>query len=438
MKRTNLLRWATPKGALLAALWSVCLCCWSPAPAKAGGFQLNEHGARAMGMGFAVVSADACDISTLFYNPAGLVFLKDGLSVMLGVTPLLPQATFTGPTNLNRSFTTSMDLWAFPLPHLYAAYKTQFGGVSFAAGVGVFVPFGAGTSWNENWTGRNLALRTYLQTISVNPVVSLGFLDNRIAISGGVVYSHGSAELRQRIPNFGTEPFLNLKGEGEYISWNGGITIEPVKGLKIGAAYRSNIQMNYDGRAAFSLDAEGKQALPAGLNNLFADGPGGTSLNLPFDLRTGVSYRFSENFMMELGIDYVGWSSYDTLRIRFDKLPGAPNRSGEVINPRNYYNTPTFRLGAEYNASETLRVRGGAFYDVVPVEARYTQPILPDANRIGLTAGFGANLTENLTADVSYMFVYGLQREVQGSTFNFDGIYNSWANAVSVSFSYRF
>ena len=438
MKQFNLLRRAVPQGALILALWSVCLFSLSPERMKAGGFQLNEHGARAMAMGFAVASADACDVSTIFYNPVGMVFLKDGFSLMLGVTPLLPQATFTGPTNLNRSFTTSMDLWAFPLPHLYAAYKAQFSGISVAAGVGVFVPFGAGTSWNENWTGRNLALRTYLQTISVNPVIAIGLFDNRVSIAGGVVYSHGSAELRQRVPNFGTEPFLNLKGEGDYISWNGGITLEPVKGLKIGAAYRSNIQMTYNGRATFTTDAAGTQALPAGLNNLFADGPGGTSLNLPFDLRTGISYRFSEKFMMELGFDYVGWSSYDTLRIRFDKLPGAPSRSGEVINPRNYYNTPTFRLGTEYNATETLRLRGGAFYDVVPVEARYTQPILPDANRIGVTAGFGVNVSENFVVDFSYMFVYGLQREVKGSTFNFDGIYNSWANAVALSLSYRF
>jgi long-chain fatty acid transport protein len=141
--------------------------------------------------------------------------------------------------------------------------------------------------------------------------------------------------------------------------------------------------------------------------------------------------------MMELGIDYVGWSSYDTLRIRFDRLPGAPSRSGEVINPRNYYNTPTFRIGGEYTASETLQLRAGAFYDVVPVEARYTQPILPDANRIAVTAGAGFKLSDNLTLDVSYMFVYGLQREVTGSTFGFDGIYNSWANALAFSFSYR-
>ncbi len=433
MKQIVSLLRATPVVPLAMALLSILI---TPRSTQAGGFQISEHSARAMAMANAVVSTNGCDVSTIFYNPAGLPFLRDGLSVMVGVTGLLPQATFTGPTNSNRFTTTSMDMWAFPLPHLYAAYKVPQSGLAF--GVGVFVPFGAGTSWNENWTGRNLALRTYLQTITINPTVAYGFLDNRISIAAGVTYSLGSAELRQRIPNFGTEPFLNLKGSGTNISWNAGITVEPVTGLKIGVAYRNNINMKYDGQATFTLDAAGTQPLPAGLNNLFADGAGGTALNLPFDLRTGISYRFSDKFLMEVGFDYVGWSSYDTLRIRFDKLPGAPSRSGEVINPRNYFNSPTFRLGAEYSATETLKVRAGAFFDAVPVAAQYTQPILPDADRIGLTAGVGFALSENFTADVSYMFVYGLQHEVKGSTFGFDGIYNSWANALALSLSYRF
>jgi long-chain fatty acid transport protein len=407
----------------------------TPQAARAGGFQLNEQGARAMALAFAAASGDGADASTVFYNPAGMTQMKDGLHLMLGLTPLLPQATFTGPTNQNRFATTNMELWAFPLPHAYAVYKVPQSDLAF--GLGVFVPFGAGTLWNENWTGRNLAVRTYLQTITINPNVAYAFFDKKLSIAAGLTYSIGHAELRQRVPNFGTEPFLNLRGDGTNISWNAALSVEPVKGLRIGASYRHNINMRYDGNAKFTLDAAGNTPLPAGLNNLFADGPGGTALNLPFDLRTGISYRFSDQFMMELGIDYVGWSSYDTLRIRFDRLPGAPSRSGEVINPRNYYNTPTFRIGGEYTASETLQLRAGAFYDVVPVEARYTQPILPDANRIAVTAGAGFKLSDNLTLDVSYMFVYGLQREVTGSTFGFDGIYNSWANALAFSFSYR-
>jgi long-chain fatty acid transport protein len=409
---------------------------------RAGGFQLNEAGARAMAMGFAVVSGDGADASTIFYNPAGMVFLQDGFQVMAGVTGLLPLATFTGPINQNRFTTTNMELWGFPLPHLYAAYKVPQSDLAF--GLGVFVPFGAGTRWNENWTGRNLAIRTYLQTVTINPNVAIGLLDKKLALSAGLTYSIGHAELRQRVINFNPEPFLNLRGDATRISWNAGAIFSPSDKIKIGVAYRHNILMNYEGNAKFSLDAEGNTPLPAGLNNLFVDGPGGTSLNLPNEIRSGISFRVADNWMVEVGFDYVFWSLYDTLRVNFARAPGAPRRPdgsdnpGSVVNPRNYYNAPIYRLGTEYTASETLKLRAGAFYDVVPVDAAFTQPILPDANRLALTAGAGLKLSSNLTLDLSYMFIYGLQRKVENSVFGFDGIYNTWAHGLSVSIGYRF
>jgi long-chain fatty acid transport protein len=409
--------------------------------ARAGGFQLNDHNARAIAMCFAVVTADGADASTLFYNPAGMSLLKNGFNLTIGGTLLMPGARFTGLTTQNSFKTTAMQQWNFPLPHAYAVYKLESG---WAFGVGLFVPFGAGTRWDENWTGRNLAIRTYIETITINPNISYAFADNKIAVSGGVTYSIGKAQLQNRVINFAPEPFLNLEGSGSAISWNAGIIAEPVTGLRIGAAYRHNINMKYDGNAKFTLDAAGTQPLTGGLNNLFADGPGGTALNLPFDLRTGISYRFSEKFMAEIGFDYVGWSSYDTLRVNFNKAPGAPRKAdgtdnpGVVINPRNYNNAPTFRAGAEFTASDALKLRAGAYYDVVPVDAQFTQPILPDANRIGVSVGAGIKISDAISVDAGYLFVYGLQREVKGSTFGFDGVYNSWANVASVSLTCRF
>jgi long-chain fatty acid transport protein len=421
----------------------VCaLVCVGGTKLSAGGFQLNDHNARAVGMAFAVLTADGADASTLFYNPAGMSLLQPGFHLNVGGTLLMPGARFTGVTTQNDFRTTNMDQWYFPLPHLYALYKLPESGLAF--GVGVFVPFGAGTRWGENWTGRNLAIKTYIQTITINPNVSYAFLDNKVSLSVGLTYSLGHAEIQNRVINFSPEPFLNLEGNGSAISWNVGAVVEPVAGLRVAAAYRHNINMKYDGDAKFTLDAAGTQPVTGGLNNLFADGPGGTALNLPFDLRTGISYRFSPTFMAEIGFDYVGWSSYDTLRVNFSKAPGAPRKAdgsdnpGVVVNPRNYRDAPVFRAGVEITTSEFLKLRLGAYYDVVPVEARFTQPLLPDANRIGGSVGLGFRFSDAVSLDVGYLFVYGLQRQVENSTFGFDGVYNSWANIASASLSVRF
>lgn len=85
MKHILLLLRATPIVPLLVAFLVVLS---TPRSIQAGGFQLNEHGARAMAMGFAVASADGCDVSTIFYNPAGLPFLRDGFSLMVGTQGL--------------------------------------------------------------------------------------------------------------------------------------------------------------------------------------------------------------------------------------------------------------------------------------------------------------------------------------------------------------
>jgi long-chain fatty acid transport protein len=389
-----------------------------------------------MAMAFAVASGDGADASTLFYNPAGMTSLRDGLSVMLGASYLLPGATFAGPTNQNRFDRTTMDTWAFVLPHAYFAYKVPQS--DLAVGVGVFVPFGAGTSWNESWTGRNLAVRTYIQTVTINPNVAYALFDKKLSVAAGFTYSLGHAELRQRVPNFNPEPFLNLVGNGTALSGNAALTFTPDKTWKFGLSYRHNINMRYDGNAKFTADAAGNTPLSGGLNNLFADGPGGTALNLPFDARLGVSCRVTEDWLIELGVDYVGWASYDTLRIRFDRAPGNPSVGTTVINPRNYVNAPVFRIGTEAKVSDVLKLRGGAYYDVVPVEARFTQPILPDANRLGVSAGAGITIGDRFVIDVAYLFVYGFQRQVTGSIFGFDGVYNAWANVASLSLSYSF
>ncbi len=62
--------------------------------AFAGGYQLNEQGARAVGMGGAFV-ARASDPSAIYYNPAGLAFQK-GTNILLGTNIITPSMKFKG------------------------------------------------------------------------------------------------------------------------------------------------------------------------------------------------------------------------------------------------------------------------------------------------------------------------------------------------------
>lgn len=124
----------------------------------AGGFQINEQGAKAMGMGGAF-TAQANDPSAIFFNPAGLGFQK-GTKVMFGTTLIFPSTSSTK---------TKMKSQIFYPSNFYGTYGMD-NGVSF--GLGVYKPFGFGTEWE----GSEVLGNADFQTVFINPTISYNFL----------------------------------------------------------------------------------------------------------------------------------------------------------------------------------------------------------------------------------------------------------------------
>jgi long-chain fatty acid transport protein len=75
---------------LVTLFFAVAFCC----SLFAGGFQINNHGARAMGMGNAF-TAVVNDASAIYWNGAGLVNTY-GTNFMLGTALTFPSTTFMG------------------------------------------------------------------------------------------------------------------------------------------------------------------------------------------------------------------------------------------------------------------------------------------------------------------------------------------------------
>ncbi len=103
--------------------------------AFSGGFQLNEHGARAMGQGGAF-AARASDLSAIYFNPAGLAY-QTGTQIHLGATLIMPQTSFYGPIQLNTNQETKMVSQTFNPINAYVSYQITD---DLVAGVGVNNP----------------------------------------------------------------------------------------------------------------------------------------------------------------------------------------------------------------------------------------------------------------------------------------------------------
>ena len=133
----------------------------------AGGYQINEQDARAVGMGGAFV-ARASDPSAIYYNPAGLTS-QNGINILAGVDFIIPSTSFTSTsTSITSSATTkiSTNSQVFTPINVYGTYQIED---DIVVGLGVYNPFGLGTDWpnSSDWNavyGSLYALKTTVST----------------------------------------------------------------------------------------------------------------------------------------------------------------------------------------------------------------------------------------------------------------------------------
>lgn len=401
-----------------------------------GGFQINEHGARAMAMAGAF-TALAHDPSALFYNPAGLTQLK-GSHFMGGVTLIAPSASFRGPAPQITEYNLESQLFT-PINFYY----TQQINEDFYAGIGINNQYGLGTKWADDWVGRFIALDTEIRTFFITPSVGYKITDC-LSVGIGGVFAFGDVTIERFTqvplpPNYTTpldaEGRVKLAGDGTGFGFTAGALYRPIEILSLGLSFRSSVTMKFEGDA----NSEG----PALLEGRLPSGDISAELTTPWNLTFGAAIFPMCGLTISADFQYIGWSSYDTLAVEFSTYPTSAG--SKTAAARLYEDTYIIRLGAEYQATECLALRGGLLYDNNPVKDEFVEPTLPDADRIGFNIGFGYKLMQNLTLDVAYLYLRFFEREITNSETNyrmgvtpFNGVYNSFAHLFGINFSYNF
>ncbi|OGU28699.1 MAG: hypothetical protein A2X67_09150 [Ignavibacteria bacterium GWA2_55_11] len=395
------------------------------AAAFSGGFQLNEHSSRGVGMAGAFV-ARPFDPSAVFINPGGLPLIKD-VRLYGGGVLILPTSSFVGRYPENPVPHTNMEKNAFFPPHVYAAY----GNGTWGFGIGVFTMFGLGTEWPDKWAGRVLSGTVDLKTFFINPTVAYKPAE-WISIGAGVSYVPSVVLISRRIKTGFTdpqgqpvEPKITLEGTGSGFGWNAGILLMPSESFSIGLAYRSSTKLTFDGKASFS-------DVPQSFSTLFTNGGGKSSFTGPATFQIGGAYRVTELLTLELDYQWTGWSTFDSLKVSLEK---PINGISEIASPRIYQDAFMIRLGAEYVYDESVTIRAGYIFDRNPVPDGYVEPSLPDANRHDLTCGIGWQATPTLRVDAAYMLVLFERRTESESIpeFSFNGTYENRAHLFSIS-----
>ncbi len=404
-----------------------------------GGFQLNEHGARSMAQGGAF-AARALDGSAIFFNPAGLSFQK-GTSFYVGTTLIATAGKYIS----TGSITTEQIKGTFFPTNAYITH-TMDNGLAF--GIGFFSPYGLGTEWPNPWAGDTLAVQTNLKTFYLNPSISYKFSD-QLAIAVGASYVWSDVSLNYRVATYAslapptpTKGTADLTGKGTSFNWNVGIMYKPSADWFIGASYRAQSKVDYSGDVSFTGMGVFSNLLGV---NYFPGGYGKTSITMPSNLFVGIAHDFTSNLTVEADLQYIGWSSYDKLVLDIatgPTIPGAvpiiggmtPQKS-PAAKVKDWTNAYMARLGGEYRL-DPLALRAGFIYDKTPQPINKIEPMLPDANRVEFTVGFGFKFTSMFGIDFAYQAILFQERVASAPDNGFKGTYDSSANLFGLNLSY--
>jgi long-chain fatty acid transport protein len=414
----------------LALLVAVALCWWSSA-ALAAGFALMQQGTAAMGQGNAFV-AEASDASAVFYNPAGLSQLKR-IQVYQGTFLNYPDREFSGggqDSQTNHRFYDSMTAYiAIPVHN------------RVVLGFGFFSPFGMGTAWPPTWAGRYLTTFSSMKTYTLNPVASFKVLDN-LSLAAGVDIMWSKVLLKRKTPvvipgkKF-PDGEIQLTGEGSGMGYNFGMLYEPLTGVKLGAAYRSQIKVNHTGAFTTNL----APPLVAGPSST-----GESTIAYPPSLTMGISYSRFKPFAFEFDTTWTGWSSYSKQKVNLDqqiKINGVPTTT--ITTPKGWHDAWAFRFGASYEVKEWMKLRAGYAYDLTPVPNSSFDPQVPDANRHIFTVGQDLKI-KRFTLGIAYNYILSESRTKNNTVvvngvaapLQANGRYNSDVHSLGLSWSFQF
>ena len=408
--------------ALAALLLAVSL------PVQGSGFALYEHGAKSMGMAGAF-AAQADDGSAMFFNVAGLGFIKDK-QYMGGVTLITSTtADFDGLPPFPGSVSDEQESAIFVVPHAYLVRPVND---SWTFGVGINSPFGLATEWDDDWVGRFVSVRAELRVIDTNFALGWEVDDTfSLGISGIVRYSDVELVRHVGIINPFSQSLADVarvKLEGgfdEGYGWTAGLMWRPTSEFSLGVSYRSKIDVDYSGEGVFTqiptgnpfFDGAVAASIPFG-----QDLPARTTINFPDQAFFAFGYHITSNFYVELDINWNGWSSFQDVRLDF---PENPEFSSVI--PENYDDAYKYMLGFRFDQG-SHQWRFGVLLDETGQPEESVGPLLPDADRLGFTIGYGTQ-----RFDIAYMYLLFDERTSLTNNDAFYGTYDTTAMLLAAS-----
>lgn len=397
----------------------------------AGGYRVSMQGNRQLAMGHAGVAVISSGAESLFFNPGASVYLEDRFNFSAGMNYLVADTKFQNKTygweNETRNPGTPF--------YLYGTYKATDW---MTVGLAVYTPYGSAVDWDRDWQGSHLVNNIDLKAFYFQPTVAFK-VSKHFSFGGGPIFVNGGVTFDRNVSRSMTDEQgkrTSVDIEAKNVTawgWTAGYLVNVDDHLRLGMNYRSKIIMKENsGTAKFSN-------VPGFGKDLFKDGKIKAEMPLPAELTVGASYTW-DKWVFAFDYNRTFWKVYDALVIDF--VDSAVPTS---VNPRNYKDSSTYRVGAQYSVNEQLTVRAGWYYDESPVQKGYFAPETPRNDSRAYTGGLTYKFKNGIGVDLVFSYLHFSDTnssydyfQEDGQNVSFGGTYKSAVTSGGLGITYSF
>lgn len=366
--------------------------------ANAGGFQLTEQSALALGRAYAGVGVDGTDVSGVYYNPATMT-LHPGTQMQLGIVGVGLNLDYAGNNDSRENGRKKPEI----VPHAFVSHQlTDDAWVGFA----LTVPFGLSTDYSNNWDQAADGTSAMIKVIDFNPNFAYK-LSDKVSLGAGFSYQYVEAKLGF---NWTNHPLLgqtsagqsHLKVDGHAWGWNVGMMWTPVETVRIGLSYRSKVEHTVYGN--LRTQSPYLKTMDASVT---MDAPAWAMLSAAWEVNDWLNLYGT--------FRWADWSSFQRLTI------DTPTMS--LPSEKKWKDTYLMTLGYDAKMSDFWTLRGGVGYETSTIsDPTLRTGTIPDADRYWLAIGSSFHWTKNFQTDVAFAHLRGVhERSVYNHKLNTNG-----------------
>ena len=417
--------------AALPSLTLLALCCQH---AWAGGILLYEIGTDNAGLANSGAAARAQGPSTIASNPAGMSYLP-GTQITAGLQVMYGDLSFDRDAGTNSPGSGSGNaLDPIPGGSFFISHELDD---HWSVGFGQYGDFGLAVNYDNDWSGRYFAQNSSLLGLSLVPSVAYSF-NEQWSVGVGIKAMYGMLQAQTAIDR---SPFgFTDRTDGQYKykdgAWgygaNVGVIYAPQPGTRIGLAYTSKVDLDFEDR----LDVKGDGRLLERINDT------NTKLDttVPQTVTLSLFQQLDRQWALLASANWQDWSEFGEIGVQVDTTAfGAQSKSVDA----GFKDTWHLSLGAQYQATEQWLWNVGVAYDSSAVSDSKRSVIVPMGESWRIATGATYALNKDTDINVSWAMVWlgdmpaDQTKEISGNRVSgqFD---DAWIQALTGNMTWRF